>query len=191
MKLLHPLTKTTPMLNDLAKILITEEQIKLRVKELAAKISAHYGNNEVTVISIINGAILFTADLVRNLPGPVRIDCIRVSSYEDSTSPVGAPKITSTLSLDLDGRHVLLVDDIFDTGKTITKVVKYVEDMHPASLRTCVLLEKKVRREVDFSVDWVGFHIPDEFVIGYGLDYAQRYRNLRCIGILKPELQPT
>ena len=95
------------------------------------------------------------------------------------------------MSLDLGGRHVLLVDDIFDTGKTITKVVKYVEEMQPASLRTCVLLEKKVRRLVDFSVDWVGFHIPDEFVIGYGLDYAQRYRNLRCIGVLKPELQPT
>ncbi len=179
------------MLNDLAKTLITEEQIKVRVKELAAEISAHYGNQEVTVISIINGAILFTADLVRNMPGPVRIDCIRVSSYEDSSSPVGKPKITSTLSLDLGGRHVLLVDDIFDTGRTITKVVSYVENMHPASLRTCVLLEKKARRVVEFSVDWVGFQIPDEFVIGYGLDYAQRYRNLRCIGILKPELQPT
>ncbi len=179
------------MLDDLAKTLITEDQIKTRVKELAAEISAHYGQEEVTVISIINGAILFTADLVRNMPGPVRIDCIRVSSYEDASSPVGAPRITSTLSLDLDGRHVLLVDDIFDTGKTITKVVKYVENMHPASLRTCVLLEKKARREVAFSVDWVGFQIPDEFVIGYGLDYAQRYRNLRCIGILKPELQPT
>ncbi len=179
------------MLNDLCKTLITEEEIKTRVKEMAAEISGHYGDEEVTVISIINGAILFTADLVRNMPGPVRIDCIRVSSYENSSTPVGAPQITSTLSLDLGGRHVLLVDDIFDTGKTITKVVQYVEEMEPASLRTCVLLEKKARRIVEFSVDWVGFQIPDEFGIGYGLDYAQRYRNLRCIGVLKPELQPT
>ncbi len=179
------------MLDHLAKVLITEDQIKARVKELANEINAYYTSDvEITVISIINGAILFTADLVRNLPGPVRIDCIRVSSYEDSTSPVGEPQIKSTLSLDLSGRDVLLVDDIFDTGSTITKVAEYIGHMNPASIRTCVLLEKTARREVDFEVDWIGFQIPDEFVIGYGLDYAQRYRNLRCIGVLKAELQP-
>lgn len=179
------------MLNNLDRVLIDEDQIKSRVKDLATEIARNYGpDEEITVISIINGAILFTADLVRNLPGPVRIDCIRVSSYGDETSPVGEPKITSTLSLDLRGRHVLLVDDIFDTGNTISKVYKYLDEMQPTSIKTCVLLEKKARREVDFAIDWVGFQIPDEFVVGYGLDYAQRYRNLRCIGILKPELQP-
>jgi hypoxanthine phosphoribosyltransferase len=179
------------MLNDLDKILISEDQIKSRVKELASELYKDYGpDEEITVISIINGAILFTADLVRNLPGPVRIDCIRVSSYGDETTPIGEPKITSTLSLDLKGRHVLLVDDIFDTGNTISKVYHYLEEMQPTSIKTCVLLEKKARRIVEFEVDWVGFQIPDEFVVGYGLDYAQRYRNLRCIGVLKTALQP-
>ncbi len=179
------------MLDHLEKVLISEDQIKTRVKELAREITALYKpDEEITVISIINGAILFTADLVRNLPGQVRIDCIRVSSYEDATSPISEPKISSTLTLDLSGRHVLLVDDILDTGNTISKVYDYILDMNPASLRTAVLLEKKGRREVDFDVDLVGFQIPDEFVVGYGLDYAQRYRNLRCIGVLKPELQP-
>ncbi len=179
------------MLNDLELVLITEDEIKVRVKELAGEISGLYAHDdEITVISIINGAILFTADLVRNLPGPVRIDCIRVSSYGNAMQPLGEPKITSTLSLDLTGHHILLVDDIFDTGNTITRVVEYIQEMNPASLRTCVLLEKRSRREVDFQVDLVGFQIPDEFVVGYGLDYAQRYRNLRCIGVLKAELQP-
>lgn len=180
------------ILTHLEKVLITEEQIEVRVKELAKEISNHYEpNEEITVIAIINGAILFTADLVRNLPGPVRIDCIRVSSYEDETSPINEPKISSTLTLDLAGRHVLLVDDILDTGNTISKVYQYVLDMDPASIRTAVLLEKKARREVDFEIDLVGFQIPDEFVVGYGLDYAQRYRNLRCIGVLKAEQKPT
>ena len=180
------------MLDHLARVLISEDQIKGRVKELANEISAYYTNEvEITVISIINGAILFTADLVRNLPGPVRIDCIRVSSYQDSTSLVGDPQIKSTLSLDLSGRDVLLVDDILDTGSTIAKVTEYIRQMNPASIRTCVLLEKRARRKIEFAVDWVGFQIPDEFVIGYGLDYIQRYRNLRCIGILKADLHPT
>ena len=179
------------MLNDLAQILITEDRIKTRVKELAGEIPGLYPpGTEITVISIINGAILFTADLVRNLTGPVRIDCIRVSSYADATRPLTEPKITSTLSLELTGQHVLLVDDIFDTGHTITGVFDYLGEMNPASIRTCVLLEKKSRCEVDFAVDLVGFQIPDEFVVGYGLDYAQRYRNLRCIGVLKTQLQP-
>ncbi|AWT59326.1 MAG: Hypoxanthine phosphoribosyltransferase [Candidatus Moanabacter tarae] len=184
------LSNSQLMLADLEKVLITEEQIEERVKELAKEISNLYDpDEEITVISIINGAILFTADLVRNLPGQVRIDCIRVSSYEDETSPVNGPKISSTLTLDLANRHVLLVDDIIDTGNTISKVYQYVLDMDPASIRTAVLLEKKARRKVAFEIDLVGFQIPDEFVVGYGLDYAQRYRNLRCIGVLKTEQQ--
>ena len=171
------------MLNDLAKILIPENKIKMRVKELAAEIPGLYPpETEITVISIINGAILFTADLVRNLPGPVRIDCIRVSSYADATRPLTEPKITSTLSLELTSQHVLLVDDIFDTGHTISRVFNYLGEMNPASIRTCVLLEKESRREVNFPVDLVGFQIPDEFVVGYGIDFAQRNRNLPFIG---------
>ena len=186
------LSNSQLILTHLEKVLITEEEIEERVKELAKEISNLYDpDEEITVISIINGAILFTADLVRNLPGQVRIDCIRVSSYEDETSPINEPKISSTLTLDLASRHVLLVDDILDTGNTILKVHQYVLNMDPASIRTAVLLEKKARREVDFEIDHIGFQIPDEFVVGYGLDYSQRYRNLRCIGVLKSEQQPT
>jgi hypoxanthine phosphoribosyltransferase len=175
--------------SDLETILVSEAAIKRRLKKLGADIAAIYGKEEITVVAIINGAILFTADLLRQIPNPIRLDCIRVSSYRNDTKSHGKPKLLHSLSLDLTNRHVLLIDDILDTGKTLSVVVDIIKKLKPASVRTCVLLDKKGRREVEFTADLVGFEIPDKFVVGYGLDFAERYRNLPCIGVLKPTLQ--
>jgi len=174
---------------DLERVLITEAAIKQRLKVLGAEISRVYGSEELTVIAVVNGAVFFTADLLRQVKTPVRLDCIRVSSYRNSTRPEGPPRILDSLQLDIEQRHVLLIDDILDTGRTLSVVVSEIQKRRPASVRTCVLLDKKVRREVPLEADFVGFPIPDQFVVGYGLDFAERYRNLPSIGILKPGLQ--
>jgi hypoxanthine phosphoribosyltransferase len=176
---------------DLSEVLFTGDQIKRRVKSLAREIKTVYGDGEFTIISLINGAVMFTADLMREIDNPVRLDCIRVSSYGNKTKSIGTPQIVHSLTLDIQKRHVLLIDDILDTGKTLQLVSRLVRDLSPASLRTCVLLDKKGRREVDIEADFVGFEIPDKFVIGYGLDFAERYRNLPCIGVLRPDRQST
>ena len=183
--------KTAPLHPDLAEVLFTDAQIKRRVKSLAAEIKAAYGAGEFTIISLINGAVMFTADLMREIDNPVRLDCIRVSSYGAKTKSIGTPQVIYSLTLDIKNRHVLLIDDILDTGKTLSLVSKLIRDLKPATLRTCVLLDKKERREVPIEADFVGFDIPNKFVIGYGLDFAERYRNLPCIGVLKPERQNT
>jgi hypoxanthine phosphoribosyltransferase len=175
--------------DDLEAILVTETAIKRRLKKLGADIATAYGQEEITVIAIINGAILFTADLLRQIPNAIRLDCIRISSYRNDSQSYGKPRLLQSLSLDIANRHVLLIDDILDTGKTLAIVVELIKKQNPASVRTCVLLDKKGRREVEFAADFVGFQIPDRFVVGYGLDFAERYRNLPCIGILKPQLQ--
>jgi len=133
--------------------------------------------------------VMFTSDLMREIDNPVRLDCIRVSSYGAHTVSIGTPQLISSLTLDIRRRHVLVIDDILDTGKTLQFVTKLIRRHRPASLRTCVLLDKKARRQVAIEADFVGFSIPDEFVVGYGLDFAERYRNLPCIGVLRPELQ--
>jgi hypoxanthine phosphoribosyltransferase len=132
---------------------------------------------------------MFTADLMREIDNPVRLDCIRVSSYGAKTKSIGTPQIIHSLTLDIMQRDVLLIDDILDTGKTFKLVSDLIKELKPSSLRTCVLLDKKGRREVPFEADFVGFEIPDKFVVGYGLDFAERYRNLPGIGVLKPEKQ--
>ena len=174
---------------DLESVLYTEEQIKRRVRGLAREIKAVYGHREFTIVSLINGAVMFTADLMREIDNPVRLDCIRVSSYGSRTKSVGTPQIVASLTLDIKDRHVLVIDDILDTGKTLSLVASLARKLRPASLRSCVLLDKKERREVEFEADFVGFEIPNKFVVGYGLDFAERYRNLPCIGVLKAELQ--
>ncbi|HTJ77543.1 MAG TPA: hypoxanthine phosphoribosyltransferase [Rariglobus sp.] len=178
-----------PLHADLETVLVSEADIKKRVKKLGAEIAASYGKEEITVVSIINGAILFTADLLREIPNPIRLDCIRIASYRNDTKSHGKPQLLQSLTLDISNRHVLLIDDILDTGKTFSVVVNMIQKLNPASLRTCVLLDKRGRREVDFEADFVGFQIPDKFAVGYGLDFAERYRNLPCIGVLKPHLQ--
>jgi hypoxanthine phosphoribosyltransferase len=174
---------------DLESILVTEDQIRNRVQELGRRLKEIYGDEEFTVISIMNGAILFTADLLRQVDNPIRLDCIRTTSYGSTTESNGTPKVIHGLTLDVAGRHVLIVDDILDTGKTLSLIAGMVRGMKPASVRVCVLLDKKGRRQVAFDADLVGFEIPDRFVVGYGLDFAERYRNLPSIGVLKPEKQ--
>jgi hypoxanthine phosphoribosyltransferase len=174
---------------DLEAILVSEAAIKRRLKKLGADIATTYGDEEITVVAIINGAILFAADLLRQIPNPIRLDCIRISSYRNDTRSHSKPRLLYNLTLDITNRHVLLIDDILDTGKTLSVVVELIKKQNPASVRTCVLLDKQGRREVEFEADFVGFQIPDRFVVGYGLDFAERYRNLPNIGILKPQLQ--
>jgi len=181
-----PYTKPS---EDLKEILINEEQIQNRLGELSREIEAIYQPEEITVISIINGALIFTADLIRRIPLPLRLDCIRATSYGNSVTPVHTPKIIDSVRLDVAGRHILLIDDILDTGNTLMRVRAELARRNPASIRTCVLLDKKARRQVEFEADLVGFTIPDEFVVGYGLDFAERYRHLPYIGILRNEIQ--
>jgi len=181
--------KSSAVHSDLESVLFSQAEIKKRVKELGRELKQTYGDNEFTIVSLINGAILFTADLMREIDNPVRLDCIRISSYGEKTKSIGTPQLVHSLTLDIAKRHVLLIDDILDTGKTLTMVSKLIQKLGPASMKVCVLLDKKGRREVPFEADFVGFDIPDKFVVGYGLDFAERYRNLPCIGVLKPELQ--
>jgi hypoxanthine phosphoribosyltransferase len=178
------------MIEDLESIYVTEQEIRERVEVLGNEISEAYADvDEITIIAIINGAVLFTADVIRHISVPVRLDCMRVSSYRNDTSPVQEPEVIDMLRLDLEDAHVLIIDDILDTGHTCMRVINDIKKLKPASVRFGVLLEKEGRREVEVGADFVGFQIPDEFVVGYGLDFAERYRQLPCIGVLKPELQ--
>ncbi|MCW5549434.1 MAG: hypoxanthine phosphoribosyltransferase [Opitutaceae bacterium] len=184
-----PSLKAAAVHPDLESVLVSPARIKRRIKEMGRELKRVYGKDEFTVISIINGAIMFTADLLREIDNPVRLDCIRISSYRNATKSLGTPQLIHSLTLDIARRDVLLIDDILDTGKTLLLVTELIRKLKPASLRTCVLLDKEGRREVDFEADFVGFKIPDKFVVGYGLDFAERYRNLPAIGVLKPGLQ--
>lgn len=176
-------------LDDVDKVLVDEASIKKRLKELGEEINQAYAGRELAVIAIINGAIIFVADLIRELRLPIQLDCVRVQSYLDETKPVQTPEIIDKIRLDLKGLDVLIIDDILDSGSTLTRVTEIFQAMEPASLKTCVLLDKNTTRSVPFEADFVGFRIPDEFVVGYGLDFAERYRQLPCIGVLRPELQ--
>ena len=176
-------------LEDLDKILVREREIQSRLTELGDEIRNDYNGRELAVIAIINGAVIFVADLIRQIQLPIQLDCIRVASYRDESRPVQAPEIIDRVRLNLKGIHVLLIDDILDTGQTLSRITKTIAEMQPASIKTCVLLDKVAPRAVDFTADYIGFKIPDAFVVGYGLDFAERYRQLPCIGILKPELQ--
>ena len=175
---------------DLEKVILSAEEINSRNLEIAEEINQHYQDTvrEIILITLLDGAIVFTADLIRHLSVPIRLDCIRVSSYGNSTNPETAPRILGSLKSDVADKHVLLVDDILDTGNTMKKVFTEISAKKPASLKTCVFLDKPERRQNNFQADWSGFSIPDEFVVGYGLDYAGRYRELPYLGILKHEI---
>ena len=176
-------------IEDLESVLLSETQIANRVAELAKEISSHYADKGITIICVLNGALLFTSDLVRKLKLPTRLDCLRSDSYGNSTRADHPPRISSPLKTDIENQHVLLVDDILDTGNTLSELTDHLGQSKPASLRTCVLLDKKERRQLGIQADHVGFTVPDTFVVGYGLDFAERYRTLPCIGVLKPEFQ--
>src|SRR5450756_565576 len=162
--------------SDVEKILITEEQLARRVKTLARKIEQDFRGHELVVVSLLNGTVLFIADLIRHLNLPLRLDFIGVSSYGLGTES-GDLVFTKELRLDVRGRDVLLVDDILDTGKTLSRVLPKLRLLKPRRIKTCVLLDKPARRTEKIKADYIGFEIPDYFVIGYGLDFAERYRN--------------
>ncbi|MCC6234289.1 MAG: hypoxanthine phosphoribosyltransferase [Verrucomicrobiales bacterium] len=168
-------------------ILISEDQIRTRVSQLAAEISRDFSGHETVVLAVLNGTVLFLADLLRQLAFPMRLDFVGVSSYGKGTTS-GDLVFTRPTSIDVRGRDVLIVDDILDTGKTLDRVTTLVRQFKPRRVRTCVLLDKKARRQIKIKGDYTGFQIPDEFVVGYGLDFAERYRNLPFIAVLKPEI---
>lgn len=185
----NPASGTDP---DVETILFSDETIARRVASLGEAITRDYaalGARELTLVGIANGAVVFMADLLRRIRLHTRIDTVRVSSYQDADSPVSRPQIHASNRLALSGRHVLLVDDILDTGNTLAFLKDELQRQAPASLRTCVLLDKKGRRQTPFEAEYAGFEIPDAFVVGYGLDFAERYRNLPFVGILKRECQ--
>lgn len=173
--------------SEVASVLITKRQLARRVRELSAEIELEYAGRELVVVSLLSGTVMFLADLIRNLSLPLRLDFIGVSSYRDGTDS-GELVFTKELRLDVRGREVLLVDDILDTGRTMKRVLGKVLSLKPQRIRTCVLLDKPARRAEEVRADYVGFTIPDLFVVGYGLDFAERYRNLPFVGVLKPAM---
>lgn len=170
--------------HDLQRVLISEQQIARRVRQLARQLAGDLRGRDLVVVALLNGTVMFLADLIRHLNLPLRLDFIGVSSYREGTSSHELV-FTKELRLDVRGRDVLLVDDILDTGKTLKRVIAKLRKLKPRRLRVCVLLEKKARRVVKVRPDYVGFQVPDLFVVGYGLDYAEHYRNLPFVGVLK------
>ena len=171
-------------MEKIAKILIPEKDIKKRAKELAADISRDYKGEAVTLICILSGASIFFADLVRELDLDVRFEFMSVSSYGSGTVSSGEVKILKDVSYPIAGRHVIIVEDIIDSGCTLSYLKRVLEQREPASIRVCTILDKPSRRKVDFKGEYVGFEIPDEFVVGYGLDYDGKYRNLKDVCVL-------
>ena len=174
---------------DIGEVLVSEKQIAAKVAELGARIGADYADRRLTLVSVLKGSLPFMADLMRAIPSPVRIDLMEVSSYGGtSTESSGLVRILKDLSATIEGEEVLIVEDIIDTGLTLNYLIRYLRGKNPKSLRICTLLDKPARRLVDIPVDYVGFTIPDQFVVGYGLDYDEFYRNLRFVGVLRPEV---
>ena len=173
---------------DIQEILFTEEQLKNRVGEIARQIESDYAGKEVMFIGILRGSFVFMADLCRAVELPCTLDFMSVSSYGSGTTSSGQIQIIKDLSEDITGRHVIVVEDILDSGNTLSYLLNILEHRHPASVRLCALLDKPERRVKPVELHYSGFSIPDAFVVGYGLDYAQKYRNLPYIGILKPEV---
>ena len=173
--------------DEVQSVLISEAEIAARVRELAAEIERDFSGKDLLMVALLTGTVPFLADLMRHITLPMRLDFMGVSSYGTGTSP-GELVFTKELKLEACNRDVLLVDDILDTGQTLRTVLDKLHALHPHSVQTCVLLEKTSRRMESVPAGYVGFKVPDEFVIGYGLDYAERYRNLPFIGVLKPEI---
>ena len=179
--------RTTDLHADVGEILLTEAQISERVAALGARITADYTGRTLTLVSVLKGSLPFMADLMRAIELPLRIDLMEVSSYGGSTTESsGLVRILKDLSASIEGEDVLIVEDIIDTGLTLNYLLRYLRGKNPRSLRICTLLDKPARRLVDIPVDYTGFTIPDQFVVGYGLDYGEFYRNLRFVGVLRP-----
>ena len=171
---------------EVARVLITEKQIARRVRQLTRELERDFAGRDLVIVSLLNGTVIFLADLVRHLSLPLRLDFIGVTSYGAGTES-GDVIFTKQLRIDVRGRDVLVVDDILDTGRTLKRVLGVLRQHGPRRIKVCVLLEKKARRMERIRADYVGFQIPDLFVVGYGLDYAECYRNLPFVGVLRPE----
>src|SRR6059058_548388 len=175
------------MQDDLERVLFSEETILARLDEIAAEIVRDYRDRELTVIAVLNGSLIFMADLLRRIPLPLKLDCLSVASYHGGTKSTGEVVFRQVALPDVTGRHILILDDILDTGLTLSAIRRKLEAAGPLSVRVCVLLEKQIPRAAAVQADYVGFKIGNEFVVGYGLDYMERYRNLPCIGVLRKD----
>ena len=174
------------MKNDIQEVLFSEQQLADKVAELGARISADYAGKDPLIVSVLKGSYVFMADLTRRISIPCNVDFMAVSSYGAGTKTTGEVQIIKDIGSKIDGRHLIIVEDILDSGVTLSFLMKVLKARGAASIRLCTLLSKPERRKVDVPVDYLGFEIPDAFVVGYGLDYAEKYRNLPYIGILKP-----
>ncbi len=178
------------MHDDIERVVFTEEELKARVKELGEKISADYKDAKETVfcVGILKGAVVFYTDLVRSISIPVQFDFMIASSYGNATSTTGSVKLLKDLDYDIEGKHVIIIEDIIDSGTTMHYLLRILQERRPKSIKLCALLSKPSRRTTDVDIDYLGAEVPDEFLVGYGLDYAEVYRNLPYIGVLKPEI---
>ena len=176
------------MINDIEKVLLTEEQLKEIIARLGREITEDYKDKNLLVVSVLKGSVMVMADLLREIKLPVRIDFMSVSSYGSGTTSSGAVKIIKDLDIDLAGYDLLIVEDILDSGVTLSNLKEILLTRGPASVKICTLLDKPERRKADVKADYVGAQIPDAFVVGYGLDYDEKYRNLPFVGILSPSV---
>jgi hypoxanthine phosphoribosyltransferase len=172
------------------EVLIDADSLQRRIAELGEEVSADYTGRDLLLVGVLKGAVFFLADLMRHLAVPCEIDFMAISSYGASTDSSGIVRILKDLDINIEGRHVLVVEDIIDSGLTLSYLMRNLEAREPASLEVCALLTKPERREIDVPVRYTGFEIPNRFVIGYGLDFAERYRNLPYVGVLDPALVP-
>ena len=180
----------TELERAVGEVLIDSDSLRARIVELGEEISAHYAGRDLLLVGVLKGAVFFMADLMRHLTVPCEVDFMAISSYGAQTDSSGVVRILKDLDINIEGRHVLVVEDIIDSGLTLSYLVRNLESREPASLEVCALLTKPERREMEVEVRYVGFEIPNRFVIGYGLDFAERYRNLPYVGVLHDELMP-
>jgi hypoxanthine phosphoribosyltransferase len=173
--------------NDIAKIVINEEQIRNRLVELSRKLTCDYEGKAWTIIAVLNGSLVFLADLIRLIPFPIRLDTIDAATYGESTFPAGDTKVLRQFKIDIEDKDVLVIDDIIDTGSTLKRVLDDIKKYNPKTLKSCVLLNRKSRKQYNIKPEYSCFDIGDDFVVGYGLDYNNKYRNLPYIGVLKDE----
>lgn len=174
--------------DDVERVLIDAVALQQRIRELGQIVSHEYAGRKPLLISVLKGSFIFMADLIRAITIPHQVDFMATSSYGGDTRSSGVVQILKDLGTHIEGRDVLIIEDIIDSGRTLSYLLRILYERHPASLRTMTLLDKPDRREVDIPIDWVGFSIPNEFVVGYGLDYGEIYRNLPYIGVLKPSV---
>jgi hypoxanthine phosphoribosyltransferase len=181
---------STELQRGVGETLIDEAALAGRIAELGEEISEFYGGRDLLLVGVLKGAVFFMADLMRHITVPCEVDFMAITSYGASTDSSGVVRILKDLDINIEGRHVLVVEDIVDSGLTLSYLMRNLESREPASLEVCALMTKPARRQIDVPVRWVGFEIPNKFVIGYGLDFAERYRNLPYVGVLSEDLIP-